>query len=107
LFTSANSGKFAINQLVGMAVESIALRQLDPNNRYDLLGGNTPNDRTEELKQQKASFRALAQNMQDALVNTTEAELLNFSDRQRLYGEVEAMRWLQQRKNQAAPGQPQ
>ena len=29
----------------------------------------------------------------------TEAELLSYSERQRLYGELEAMRWLQQRRN--------
>jgi len=32
----------------------------------------------------------------------TEAELLSYTERQRLYGELEAMRWLQQRRS--APG---
>jgi len=37
----------------------------------------------------------------------TEAELLHYTERQRLYGEWEAMHWLQQRRNAiSAPERP-
>jgi len=94
---SGDGDKFVIKELVGNAIEAIMLSQLDPNGSYDFLGGKSPNDRLAELKQQKASLRALTQATQDALPNMTEAELLSYTERQRLYGELEAMRWLQQR----------
>ena len=75
------------------------LNQLDPNASYDFIGGKTPTDRLAELKEQKVSLRGLTQAIQDAVPNMTEAELLSYTERQRLYGELEAMRWLQQRRN--------
>jgi hypothetical protein len=91
--------KFVIKQLVGNAIEAIMLNQLDPNRSYDFLGGKSPQDRLAELKEQRVSLRGLTQAIQDALPNMTEAELLSYTERQRLYGELEAMRWLQQRRN--------
>jgi hypothetical protein len=81
----------------------MTLGQLDSNQNYDFLGGKTPHDRLAQIKEQRASLRALQQNFRDALLGMTEAELLTYTERQRLYGETEAMRWLQQRASQA-PG---
>src|SRR6266850_1577969 len=96
---SGDADKFVIKQLVGNAIEAIMLSQLDPNGSYDFLGGKSPNDRLAELKEQRVSLRGLTQAIQDALPNMTEAELLSYTERQRLYGELEAMRWLQQRRS--------
>ena len=95
---SGDADKFVIKQLVGNAIEAIMLSPLDPNGSYDFLGGKSPSDRLAELKQQRVSLRTLTQVTQDALPNLTEAELLSYTERQRLYGELEAMRWLQQRR---------
>jgi hypothetical protein len=105
---SGDADKFVIKQLVGNAIEAIMLSQLDPNRSYDFIGGQTPNDRLAELKDQRAVLRELTKGIQDALPNMTEAELLSYTERQRLYGELEAMRWLQQRRNAATgPERPQ
>jgi hypothetical protein len=105
---SGDGAKFVINQLVGRAVEAVMLSQLDPNASYDFLGGKTPNDRLSELKGQKATLTALRQNFRDALPNMTDAELLSYTERQRISGELEAMRWLQQRRTSSSrPERPQ
>jgi hypothetical protein len=96
---SGDGDKFVIKQLVGNAIEAIMLSQLDPTRTYDFIGGKSPTDRLAELKEQRVSLRGLNQAVQDALPNMTEAELLSYTERQRLYGELEAMRWLQQRRN--------
>ena len=80
------------------------LSQLDPNRSYDFLGGKTPKDRLAELKAQKTSITALRQNFLDAVPNMTAAELLSYTERQRLYGEVEAMRWLHTPKSSKPVG---
>jgi hypothetical protein len=101
---SSDAGKFGIKQLTGNAIEAIMLSQLDPDTSYDFLGGKSPKDRLAELKEMRASLRTLTQAIHDAVPNMTEAELLSYTERQRLYGELEAMRWLQQRRN--APNVP-
>jgi hypothetical protein len=94
---TGDGSKFVISQLVGRAVEAIMLNQLDPDTGYDFLDGKTPKDRLSDIKAQKASLAGLRQNLRDTLPNMTEAELLSYTERQRLYGESDAMRWLQQR----------
>ena len=95
---SGEANKFVIKQLVGNAIEAIVLSQLEPNGSYDFLGGKSPTDRLAELKEQKGSLRGLRQAVEKELPNMSEAELLSYTERQRLYGELEAMRWLQQRR---------
>ena len=41
-FNSGDGGKLIISQLVGMAIENIALQPLNQNTSYDFLGGKTP-----------------------------------------------------------------
>jgi hypothetical protein len=100
---AGDSGKFLIDQLVAHAIEAIMLSQLDPNGSYDFLGGKTPKERLADLKAEKTLINALRQSFRDALPNMTEAELLSYTERQRLYGEVEAMRWLRLRSASLTP----
>jgi len=102
---SGDADRFVIKQLVGNAVEAIMLSQLDPKGSYPFLDGKSPTDRLAELKEQRALLRGLRQATQGALPNMSEAELLSYTERQRLYGELEAMRWLQQRRG--APNLPE
>jgi hypothetical protein len=90
-----DSGKFIINQMVGMASETMVLQALDQNLPYDFLGGETPAQRLAELKQQKASIRDFAKN-QNLVFTLSETDMANYWERVKIYGETEAMRWLQQ-----------
>jgi hypothetical protein len=94
--TTGDSGKFIINQLVGMASEAIVLDSLDKNTAYDFLDGETPTQRLADLKQQKASIKELIQNQNPLLVNATEDQMANYWERTKIYGELDAMRWWQQ-----------
>ena len=94
---TGEDGRFVINKLVGWSIESMVLGQLDSNEQYDFLGGKTPKERLAEIKDQRESLRALRQNFRDELPGMSESDLLSYTERQRVYGETEAMRWLQQR----------
>jgi hypothetical protein len=95
--TTGEGGRLAISQLVGYAIEAMSLQQLDQNAGYDFLGGKTPTERLAELKRERDSLKGLSKSLSAALGNMTEAEMLGFSDRMKTYGEVEALRWVQQR----------
>ena len=101
---SGDEGKFMVNQLAGISIEALCLRQLPPDAPFDFLAGKTPTERTEELRQQKQFLSSLGQDLEAVLPRLTEAERLTYSERVSLYGDVDAMRWLQER---LGPGVPQ
>ncbi|MEO5803069.1 MAG: hypothetical protein ABIR24_06030 [Verrucomicrobiota bacterium] len=82
-----------INTLVGSAMETIALRNLGRDTFYEFLG-KTAGQRLQELKDQKQKIKSLM----PALViypGLPDTEKLIYWDRMKIYGELEAMRWLQ------------
>jgi hypothetical protein len=90
---SGDSGKFLINQLVGMATENIALSQLDKNTAYDFLDGKTPTQVLAESKRQKKELNQLAQKLPFAETQMTDAEFANYNQRVKIYGELAAIKW--------------
>jgi hypothetical protein len=103
--STGEAGKLLINQLVGISIEAMTLKQLEQNIAYEFLGGKTPTLRQEELKQQKESLNQVARSLSSLYWTLNEAEMLGFSDRVKVYGEVEATHWLQQHQGTNVPGQ--
>jgi hypothetical protein len=95
---SGNDGKFLINQLVGIASETMVLQALDQNTDYGFLGGETPAQRLAELKQLKADIRTAAAGVQPG-----EDDMAAYIDRVKTYGELDAMRWYQQQHPGVTP----
>jgi hypothetical protein len=104
---TGDSGKYLINQLVGMADANIVLSKLDQNLAYDFLDGQTPAQVTEALKQQKTELRKLMADFAPAEIQmmTSESETANYVQRMKIYGELEAMKWVIQQHPPAAPQQ--
>jgi len=100
---SVDSGKYLINQLVGTATEAIVLQHLDQNTAYDFLDGQTPAQVLQENKQQKVALRGMLTNFQAAYPSLTDAELNNYVQRSRIYGEAAAMQWVVQQHPPASP----
>ena len=98
-----DSGKFLIRHLVGNAAEAIILKELEPNTAYDFLGGKTPGQRLEDLRQNKAEIKQLSAEFLSALPNLSEAEQISYAQRVKLYGELETMRWWRQQRAPATP----
>lgn len=101
--TDGDGGRFVISRLVGSATEAIVLKPLDQNTAYDFLGGKTPAQRLEELKQQKLETRARTESFTSAFSRLSEQEMVSYVERVKVYGEVAAMRWLQQQNAARAP----
>jgi len=81
-----------IGQLVGAAIEKMALHELDPGSPYDGNGG-TVQDRINQLAQQRATIRDLAKKSSAVLPTMSDQEIINYLNRRVLFGEVAAMQW--------------
>jgi len=100
---SGDSGKYLINQLVGVAIESIMLEPLNPNASYDFLGGKTPSQVRQENKQQIPAITQTLRAFDMIRPNLTDDEIAGYYERTKIYGEIEAMKWAIQ---QHPPGNP-
>lgn len=98
---SGEGGRFMLSQMVGEGVEKKMLQQLEQDTAYESLGGKTPKQRIEEMNQQKAERRKLMTALSSAYGKLSEDELMTYSDRMKAQGELEALRWLQQRVDAA------
>ena len=93
--SSGDSGKYLINQLVGIAVESIILQQLDQNTAYDFLDGKTPSQVVQENRQQRKSVLSpIAQSYEAIEPYLSESEMMGYQERVKIYGELPAMQWV-------------
>jgi hypothetical protein len=90
------SGKLLVNQLVGLAIENVAMSQLDQNAGYDFLNGETPAQVLQENKQQKITFQQLNQNFRAVYPSLTDDEMASYLQRSKIYGEAAAMQWVVQ-----------
>ncbi len=100
---SGDSGKYLLNQLVGIAVQSIMLHQLNPDTSYDFLGDKTPNQMIQELGQYKRSLVQPVESFNAIRPSMSDDEIANYYERWKIYGQTEAMKWAIQ---QHPPGNP-
>jgi hypothetical protein len=100
---SGDSGKYLVNQLVGIAAENIVLSKLDQNTSYDFLNGQTPSQVLLDLKQQQKADVQIAQSWRAIYPQMSPDEMVNYSERAKIYGEIPAMQWVIQQHPPADP----
>ena len=88
-----SSGAALINQLVGMSIETTALKTMDPNSVYGN-DGQTVQQQLDELAQERAGFQALTVQAGPLIQTLSDPEMLNFDNRRMMFGEVAAMQWV-------------
>ncbi len=83
----------AIQDLVGMAVERLALGAMDPATPYGA-SGQTVQNRIDALLQQRQTIKTLNQSVEVLLTTLPEQDLVTFFDRQKVFGESPTLQWL-------------
>ena len=83
-----------IDELVGISIEKKVLGQLDPAATYDFLGQPVGGLQA-ELDQQKNGIKTVMQVRDEVRPTLGEAELAGYWEREKMYGEMYAMQWLQ------------
>lgn len=89
-----------IGELTGQAIERKLLGTVDPTTPYGNEGA-TVGDRLAEVAQQRDSLRALDSQAVQVLRGMSEAELISYFDRMKVFGSTAALRWAADRT--AAP----
>jgi len=82
-----------INQLVGMAIEKIALGAMDPNSPYGN-NGQTVRDQVNQITRDRAAITELVQQAQSFLPTMSDQDILNYENRRRAFGEIAALQWI-------------
>jgi RNA polymerase sigma factor (sigma-70 family) len=86
-------GQSLVNELVGVAIQSIALRAMDPNSLYGQ-NGETVQNRLDELAQQRTDIAQLTSQFDTLQEQVSEQDRISYKDRWRSFGEESALRWL-------------
>ena len=86
-----------INQLVGIAVDRLVLGPLDAEKNYDFLGGSV-REHMAQLGARRAVLREDNQNLNQWMMNASEADIISYFDRVKIYGDPSALAWLRQRQ---------
>jgi RNA polymerase sigma factor (sigma-70 family) len=82
-----------ITQLVGMAIESMALKQMDPNAPYGD-SGQTVKNRLEEVSQRKTTLAGFAKQLDRIYETISAPDWISYHDRWLAFGEDNAITWL-------------
>jgi RNA polymerase sigma factor (sigma-70 family) len=82
-----------VTRLVGIAIESIALRAMDPNS-LDAGNGQTAQQRIDDLTRQRADLRELVTGFDAIQQRVSEHDWISYKDRWRSFGEPAAAQWL-------------
>jgi len=86
-------GQALISQLVGIAIQSIALRAMEPNSPFGS-GGQTVKDQLDELTRQRAAIRELTSQFDSLQQRMSDQDWISYKDRWRAFGEMAALRWM-------------
>jgi len=87
------SGPFEITQLVGIALQKIALNAMDPSAPYGD-SGMTVQDEINQLTQQRAGWQTLNQQAEPLYSLLTDQDWVLYRDRALMFGEQNALQWL-------------
>jgi RNA polymerase sigma factor (sigma-70 family) len=92
-YSTARPSEAEISQLVGIAVERIALSEMDPASPYGTRG-QTVEHRLNQLAEQRQTLRDLNQQLEPLLPMMTDQDWVSYKDRWRAFGEESALRWV-------------
>ena len=86
-------GETEIGWLVGMAIERMALKAMDPTNPYGI-EGQTVQGRINQLDAKRSELKELNQKLEPLLPTLSDQDWISYKDRWRAFGEESAVRWV-------------
>jgi hypothetical protein len=92
-YADTSTDPMLLSQLVGMAIEKIALNGMDPNSPYGN-DGQTVQDQLNQITQQRAAIKELCDQAIPWLPTLPDQDILNYENRRQAFGEKAALQWV-------------
>lgn len=92
-YTNPSPGEPSISQLVGLHLEAVALKTMDPATPYGS-DGQTVQDRINQILQQKNALEDRSQKVESIVPTMPEQDWISYRDRWLMFGEQNAEQWL-------------
>jgi len=92
-YATPSTGEPLVSQLVGIAIERVALAGMDPNASYGD-NGQTVQDRLNQLVQQRTQIQQMARQTESILPSLSPDDLITYKNRWLMLGEQNAEQWL-------------
>lgn len=92
-YASPTPGEAAISQLVGLTLEGIALKDMDPAAQYGS-DGQTVQDYLNQLKQQRTALQQQASQIESVLPQLSDQDWIIYHERWMMFGEQNAAQWI-------------
>jgi cell division protein FtsL len=92
-YDATSAGEAVLDQLVGIAIERMALSAMNPSSPYGD-NGQTVQDQLSQLAQQRTALKALGQQVELLLPTMSDQDWINYTDRWMIFGELAANQWL-------------
>jgi|GEM_PF-616993 len=92
-YANPSPGEPTITQLVGFAMENIALKAMDPNLPYGD-NGQTVQDRLNQLQEQETNLKQLNNQAESLLPSMTPQDVIIYKNRWLMFGEQNAEQWV-------------
>jgi len=92
-YADPSTDPMLINQLVGSAIEKIALSAMDPNSPYGD-SGQTVQDQLNQITQNRAAINELVRQATQWMPTMSDQDILNYENRRRAFGEMAALQWV-------------
>jgi RNA polymerase sigma factor (sigma-70 family) len=92
-YATSTPGEPSISQLVGIALEQYALKNMDPNSAYGV-NGQTVQDRLNQVAQQRAALEERCRKVEAIAPTMADQDWINYRDRWLMFGEQNAENWV-------------
>jgi RNA polymerase sigma factor (sigma-70 family) len=92
-YASPSAGEPTVSQLVGIAIENIALHSMDPNAPYGD-SGQTVQDRLNQLLQQRTNVQQSNQQVSNLFPSMSDQDWIIYKNRWLMFGEASAEQWV-------------
>ncbi len=96
---SSVGARCIVEELTGMAIEAQVLNALPPEGQYDFVPEGIP-EYLDQISQRRTDLKGLWQDSESWLREATDSELVAYFDRVKMFGEVEALKWVGTRRGQ-------
>lgn len=96
-FEADSTGGALLKSLVGINIQNMVLRSMDPASIYDD-SGRTVKDELAALQERRNALKELGKQVDSVYLTLTEREIISYFDRMKTFGELAATQWLVNRK---------